>query len=69
MVDVDVNVKHPPVMLEQLEDGQDDVVGVAESGGLALFGVVQPAGPIDAHVGLALVELHRTADGAAGARL
>ena len=50
MVDVDINVKHSLVVLEQLQDGQDDVVDVTEATGLALLGVVEPSGPIDRDV-------------------
>uniref|UniRef100_A0A8D3BG67 Uncharacterized protein n=1 Tax=Scophthalmus maximus TaxID=52904 RepID=A0A8D3BG67_SCOMX len=45
-------------LLEQLEDGQDDVVNVAEARGLGLLGVVQSARPVDGDVRLLLVELH-----------
>lgn len=57
VVDVNVNVQDALVVLEQLEDGQDDVVGVAEPGRLGLLGVVEPAGPVDGYVRLLLVEL------------
>jgi hypothetical protein len=40
VVDVDVDVQHARVHLEQLQDGQHDVVHVAEARGLALLGVV-----------------------------
>jgi hypothetical protein len=43
--------------LEQLKDGQDNVVDVAKAGRLALLGVVQATGPVDADVGLPTVEL------------
>ena len=48
---------------EQLEDAEHDVVGVAEAAGLALLGVVEPAGPVDADVGEARVEPRRAVDG------
>lgn len=44
-------------LLEQLEDGQDDVVDVAETRGLGLLGVVESAGPVDGDVCLLLVQL------------
>ena len=34
VVDIDIDVQHALVVLEKLEDGQDDVVGVAEARGL-----------------------------------
>lgn len=42
---------------EELKDGQDDVVDVAEPGGLALLGVVEAARPVDGDVGFPPVEL------------
>ena len=50
VVHVDVDVQDARVDLEQLEDGQHDVVDVAEAGRLRLLGVVQPPGPVDGHV-------------------
>jgi len=46
-------------LLEQLEDGQHDVVDVAEPRGLGLLGVVESAGPVDGDVRLLLVQLQR----------
>ena len=69
VVDVDVDVQHALVVLEQLEDGEHDVVGIAEARRLALLGVVEPARPVDRDVGVRAVELHRAADRAARARL
>lgn len=45
--------------LEQLQDGQDDVVDVAEAGGLRLLGMVETSGPVDGDVRLLLVQLQR----------
>lgn len=56
------------MVFEELEDSEDDVVDVAEAGGLALFGVVEAAGPVDGDV-VAVVELDGAADGAAGVGL
>ena len=69
VVDVDVDVEHPLVVLEQLQDGQDDVVDVAEAGGLALLGVVEAAGPVDGDLRGLLVQLDRGGDGAAAGEL
>mmetsp|Transcript_10421 Transcript_10421/g.14544 ORF Transcript_10421/g.14544 Transcript_10421/m.14544 type:complete len:404 (-) Transcript_10421:156-1367(-) len=57
VVDVDVDVKNSRVVFQQLQDGQDNVVHVAEAAGLALLGVVQAAGPVHGHVAEAVVEL------------
>ena len=46
MVDVYIDVEDSLVVLEQLEDGQHDVIDVAEATGLVLFGVVQATGPV-----------------------
>lgn len=46
--------------LEQLQDGQDDVVDVAEARGFRLLGVMEAAGPVDGDVGLLLVQFHRS---------
>mmetsp|Transcript_21755 Transcript_21755/g.64501 ORF Transcript_21755/g.64501 Transcript_21755/m.64501 type:complete len:428 (+) Transcript_21755:163-1446(+) len=69
VVDVNVNVEHAAVVLEQLEDGKHDVVRVAEARGLGLFRVVQPARPVNRNVRRALVELDGAADRAARAGL
>jgi hypothetical protein len=66
VVDVDVDVEHARVRAEELEDRQDDVVDVAEARGLALFRVVQPAGPVYCYVGSAAVYPLRSRDGAPG---
>mmetsp|Transcript_21460 Transcript_21460/g.55233 ORF Transcript_21460/g.55233 Transcript_21460/m.55233 type:complete len:327 (-) Transcript_21460:288-1268(-) len=58
VVDVDVDVQHARVVLEQLEDREHDVVHVAEAGRLALLRVVQPARPVDCYVRLSAIELH-----------
>lgn len=55
--------------LEELEDAEDDVVDVAEAGGLALLGVMKTAGPVDGDVGVAAVDLDGGADGTAGGGL
>ena len=56
------------MVLEELEDGEDDVIDIAEAGGLALLGVVEPAGPVDGDV-VAVVELDGAPDGGAGVGL
>ena len=53
MVAVDVDVENARVGAQELDDAEDDVVDVAEAGGLALLGVVQAAGPVDRDVGRA----------------
>ena len=65
MVDVDVDVEDARIRAQHLEDGEDDVVDVAESAGFALFGMVQPAGPIDGDIGLAGCQFASCVEGGA----
>jgi hypothetical protein len=57
------------VVLEQLQHRQDDVVHVAEAGGLRLLAVVEAARPVDRDVGRAVVEPRGAADRAARVEL
>ena len=59
------NKKPDSAAPEELEDGEDDIVDVAEPARLALLGVVQPAGPIDGNVGRAGDEFPRRHEGRA----
>jgi hypothetical protein len=61
VVDVDVDVQHALMFLQQLQDAQHAVVDIAEAAGLALLGVVQAASPVYHGVGHAFVESNRTA--------
>lgn len=60
VVHVDVDVQHPGVVLQQLQNGDHDVVDVTEAGRLKLLGVMEPAGPVNGDVAAILVQLHRT---------
>ena len=64
MMDVDVEVKHARVHLEQLQDAEDDVVDVAETAGLCLLGVVETAHPVDCYIALACDDEVRCVDAA-----
>jgi hypothetical protein len=57
MMDVDVDVEHAVVVLEQFKDGEHDVVNVAEAAGFHLLGVVKAACPVDANVRALVVQL------------
>lgn len=46
------------VVLEELQDGQHNVIDVAKARGFRLFGVMQATRPVDTNVGVAMVELH-----------
>lgn len=50
VVNINVNVKDAWVLLEELKDGKDDVIGVAEARRGSLLRMVQAAGPVDGNV-------------------
>jgi hypothetical protein len=54
MMDVDVNVEYTLERLQQFKNRKHTIVNVAESASLALFGMVQPATPVDSNVVLFL---------------
>ena len=56
-MNVDIDVENALVILQQLQDGQDNVVDVTEAGGLGFLGVMQAAGPVDGNVSRLLVQL------------
>ena len=57
MVDVNVDVEDSLVVVEERDNGEDNIIDVAEATcGLSL-GVMEPAGPVDDNVVLLLVEL------------
>lgn len=51
MVHIDVDIEYAGVRAQELENAEDDVVNVAETGSFALFGVVQAAGPVYGDIG------------------
>ena len=65
MVHVDVDVEDALVVLQELEDGEHNIINVAEPLGLLLLGVVQPSRKVDAQVATAVVEFDGGVDGAA----
>ena len=66
VVDVNVNVLDAGVDPETVEDGEVDVVDVAEARGLEALGVVESAGPVDGDVGLLGGDFAGTLHGGAG---
>lgn len=66
VVDVDVDVEDARVVAQELEDGEHDVVDVAEARGFGFLGVVEPTGPVDRDAGLVVDEFARGVDGGAG---
>jgi hypothetical protein len=47
---------------EELEDGEDDVVNVAEPRGLTLLSAVEASCPVDGDVGIHMVEIDGSVD-------
>jgi hypothetical protein len=54
MVDIDVDVEYSLVGFQQFQNGQHTIVDVAEAACLALFGVMEPARPVNGDVTVAL---------------
>ena len=64
MMDVDVNVQYPLVILEQLQDGQYYVIDITEARCFRLLGVVEATSPVDGNIRRLLVQLHRRGNAA-----
>ena len=56
MVYIDVNVEHPIVVLEQLKNGNNDIIDIAKATSLFLLGMVEPPCPVDTEVSLLVVQ-------------
>jgi hypothetical protein len=50
-VAINIDIQHTWIGSEEFDDGEVDVVDVAESGGFTFFGMVQTACPIYGDVG------------------
>jgi len=50
VVNVDINVEDSLVVLQELENGNNYVIHVAEPTGFLLLGVVESASPVDADI-------------------
>ncbi len=59
VMDVNINVQHARVDAQQLQDGEHNVVDVAEARRLGPFGVMQPAAPGNGDVRLVTADLAR----------
>lgn len=57
VMDVNIDVQNTRMKPEELQDGQDDVVDVAESGSLSFVGMVEAARPIDGDICAASAEV------------
>lgn len=69
MVDVNIEVQHAWVDLQQLQDAEDYVVDVAETTGLCFPGVVETAHPVDCYIALASDDQVRCVDAASCGQL
>jgi len=47
VMNINVNIEDSLVVLEELKDGKDDVVDVAETFGLLFLGVMKATSPVD----------------------
>ena len=63
VMDVYVDVNDALMIFKKFENGDDDVVDVAETRRLGLFGVMKSSGPVDGDVGLLFVQFHSPGDG------
>jgi hypothetical protein len=50
MVDIDVDVEHSLVVLEQLQDSEHDIVDIAKAACTLLLGMMKASRPIYAYV-------------------
>ena len=69
VMDVDIDVQDTLVIFEQLQDGENDVVDIAESTGLRLLSVVESASPVDGDVSRLLVQFDGGSHGPASREL
>ena len=69
MVDVDIDVQHTLMVLEQLQNGQHDVVYIAKAGRFRFLRVVQSASPVQSNVACLLVQLDSAGNRTTGAQL
>ena len=54
MMDINVNIEHPLVGLQQLQDGQHTIVDVAKTRSLGLLGMMKTSRPVDSVLVLSL---------------
>jgi len=47
---IDVNVEYAGVRPKEFQDGENDVIDVAESGGFSFLCVMESAGPVDRYL-------------------
>ena len=58
VVDVDIDVKDPLVVLEELQDGQDNVIDVAKPACFLFLRMMKPTSPVDSDVCRSVVQLY-----------
>jgi hypothetical protein len=57
-MDVNVDVEHSLVVLQELQNAKNDIIDVAKAASFPLLGVMKTAGPVDRDISQAVVEPH-----------
>jgi hypothetical protein len=52
MMHINIDIQSAGLVFEEFQNAQDNIIGVAESGGLALLGMMESATPVDGDVSL-----------------
>lgn len=58
VMDVNIDVEDASMIFQEFENGENNVVDVAETTGFALLGVMQATRPIDGNVSSAVIEFN-----------
>lgn len=66
VMNIDVDIEHSRIAAQNLENGKNDIVDVAEARGLGLFGVMKTAAPGNSNVGLLVADFAGSFQRAAG---
>ena len=62
MVNINVEVKHSGVDLQQFQDAQNDIIDIAKPAGLSFFGMVEPARPVNDDITFSCYDQIRSID-------
>lgn len=69
VVNINVKIHHSSMIFQQFEDSQNDIIGVAESTGLALLGMMETSSPVYCDAGISSQEGLGCIDGPSHAHL
>lgn len=58
VMNVDIYIQHSRMIFKQLQNGDDDIVYITETGSLELLGMMQAAGPIYSYITMVIVQFH-----------